>query len=230
LASASWFVVRSFVAYFSGLRLHHFAAERARFVDCDFSRIEVEWLPFFGGASTFVGCNFTGARIADLDRVRLEGCDFSYAKLDGWFTWRADIIGCRFAGPLRRVVFVGHSPDESRRRNDIRGNDFREAEFDDVDFRTGTGIDLDAQLLPSGPEYVRIRSIEIAAQKARAILSAWDDSGRQAEALAAVDRIEKVFAPTSPDVFTTRSFIAEFADDRQLGQEIVGLLTEGPDP
>ena len=71
---------------FSGLRFHSFGAEHCTFVDCDFSGVQVEWLPFADGGSLFRGCSFRGARIGDFGDVRLERCDFEDARVEGWFT------------------------------------------------------------------------------------------------------------------------------------------------
>jgi hypothetical protein len=50
-------------------------------------------------------------------------------------------------------------------RNEIRGNDFRDADMYEVDFRD---IDLDAQLLPVSAEYIRIRDFPTAVEMSKA--------------------------------------------------------------
>ena len=119
-------------------------------MDCDFSDVHVERLPFADAGSLFGRCSFHRARIGDFGRARMEQCDFSEAHLKGWFSFRADVVECRFAGRLEGVVFAA-TDAYGERRNEFRGNDFRDAEL--VDFAFRHGIDLDAQLLPDGRDY-----------------------------------------------------------------------------
>jgi uncharacterized protein YjbI with pentapeptide repeats len=73
--------------------------------------------------------------------VRLERCDFTNADLQGWFTWDADLVECRFGGRLSGVVFNGGDV-EGTHENEFVGNDFREADLDDVAFRLGVDLTL----------------------------------------------------------------------------------------
>ncbi len=205
---------------FSGLQLWAFLADNCRFVDCDFSGISVEGLPFASGGSEFERCRFERSQIGDFGNVRLVGCEFIDAELSGWFTWHADIVECRFSGPLRTVVFEGSSHD-GRSRNDFRGNDFRDADLDDVAFRGG--IDLDAQSLPTGNEYVRLRDVKTRVKRARRELRRLPDMTMREEALAMLDLFARVFTH-EPDVFTKRSFILEMADDESVGLAVLEAL------
>jgi hypothetical protein len=206
---------------FSGQSFFDFGAENCEFVDCDFSRVSVEWLPFADCGARFLRCRFEEARIGDFGDVALIGCDFTNAHLNGWFTWEADVIECRFAGRLEGVVFTASDPD-GRRRNEIRGNDFREADLVDVAFRGG--VDLDAQLLPSGPEYVRIRDLPSALRRARKQVKRWDGDERRS-ALEALDLIGQILV-FQPDVFEKREFLVECAEDARIGERVVAVLAE----
>ncbi len=199
---------------FSGLRFLRFYADDCRFIGCDFSRIKVDWLPFGSGGSLFRDCRFDGARIGDFGDVRLERCQFVDTDLEGWFTWAADIVDCRFAGRLSGVVFNGRD-DTGRRKNEFVGNDFREADMDDVAFRFG--IDLDAQLLPEGPEYVRIRDIH---GRVKAVRGQVEDS---AEACRMLDLVDDVYAGEQ-DVITKREFFVDLADSPEVGERVLALL------
>lgn len=196
---------------FSGLQFHAFSADGAEFVDCDFSHVSVEWLPFGDGA-VFRDCRFDRARIGDFGRVQLDRCQFVDAELTGWFTWEADIVDCRFAGRLQNVVFNG-SDSEGKRRNEFRGNDFRDCDLVDVAFRFG--IDLDAQLLPEGPEYVRLRDLPTRLRKALR-----DAGDREREVL---ELIAAIYANES-DLFKKRGDLAELADEPAVGRRVVELL------
>ena len=204
---------------FSGLRFHSFLTERCRIVDCDFSDVHVEWLPFGDGGSLFRDCSFRGASIGDFGDVRLERCDFTDADLKGWFTWDADIVECRFAGRLSGVVFNGRDL-ESSRQNEFVGNDFRGADLDDVAFRLG--IDLDAQLLPEEPEYIRIRDLPHSAKDARDGVRQWPRPDREA-ARQMLDVLERVYKG-EPDVFTKRAFLLEMSESDEVGERVLGLL------
>ena len=170
---------------FSRVRFHSFYAQDCRFLGCDFSEVVADGLPFASGGSTFVDCRFERARIADFGDVRMERCQFIDADLNGWFAQRADIVDCRFSGRLEKVVFFGR--DSHGNRNEFRGNDFRNAELIDVGFRRG--IDLRAQALPDGPEYLRLDRVERRRRKARRQVSRWRDEGERRLALAIIDGI-----------------------------------------
>jgi hypothetical protein len=141
------------------------------------------------------------------------------AQLNGWFTWDADVIDCRFAGRLEGVVFTATDID-GRGRNEIRGNDFRDADLVDVDFRNG--VDLDAQLLPESEDYLRIRDLSSALRGARAEVGRWAADERRA-ALETLDLISRTF-DFQPDVFAKRQFFVDCADDRRIGERVVDVL------
>ena len=204
---------------FSSLHLWRFYAEGCRFSDCDFSNVRVKALPFASGGSLFERCTFRGARLGDMGRVRLEDCDLTEAELRGWFAYDADIVNCRFGGRLSEVVFSGTDAEE-RRRNDFHGNDFRDAELDDVSF---SSIDLDAQLLPESDLYVRLRHLPSRLTDARAVVASWPDPERRREAESLLDALDNGFAGEE-DVFTRRDFLAELASEHNTGEQVVALV------
>jgi hypothetical protein len=204
---------------FSGLSFWSFTAEDCRFVDCDFSQVGMEWLPFANGGSLFRDCRFDGARIGDFGDVRLERCQFVDVDLEGWFTWTADLVDCRFAGRLSGVVFNGRDAEGSR-TNEFVGNDFREADLDDVDFRD---IDLDAQLLPQGDEYIRLRDLQERVNAVRKAVKTWPQDAARAGAEQMLRLVESVYEDES-DIFTKRSFLVEMADFPEVGEHVRELL------
>jgi hypothetical protein len=204
---------------FSGLRFLRFYADDCRFIGCDFSRVRVEWLPFGSGGSLFRDCVFDGAQIGDFGDVRLERCQFVDTDLDGWFTFAADLVDCRFAGRLSVVVFNGRD-DTGRGKNEFVGNDFREADLDDVDFRD---IDLDAQLLPQGDEYIRLRDLQERVKAVRKTVKAWPQDAARTDAEEMLKLAESVYEDES-DVFTKRTFLIEMADSPQVGERVLELL------
>jgi hypothetical protein len=152
--------------------------------------------------------------------VRLERCQFVDSDLDGWFTWTADLVDCRFAGRLSGVVFNGRETDGSRTNEFVR-NDFRDADLDDVDFRFC--IDLDAPLLPQGNEYIRLRGIQERVEAVRKDVTTWPQAAARADAEEMLRLVERVYE-NEPDVFTKRSFLLEMAHSRQVGERVLELL------
>ena len=158
---------------FSGLTLPKFRARGSTFERCDFSRAVLKEASFsLPPRSVYRDCRFDRAdlRQAQPGLARFERCTFERAKLDGWHGWHADFVDCRFSGRLRNIEFwaapsqdpiTPRTPErfrEAMRRerppNEFRGNDFRAADLENVEFLGG--IDLDAQFLPEGPEYARL--------------------------------------------------------------------------
>jgi hypothetical protein len=123
-------------------------------------------------------------------------------------------------GLLEGVVFAATDPD-CKRRNEIRDNDFREAELVDVAFRHG--IELDAQLLPAGKEYVRLRGLKRRIRRARREVKRWEDATAQADALVALEIMENVFRQED-DVFTKRDFLIGLADSEVNGSRVLKLV------
>jgi hypothetical protein len=158
---------------FSRLKIDFFVAADSTFDRCDFTRSAIAGsLSGAPGRAVFRDCVFDRANLrkAAPGNSRFERCSFDHARLDGWSSWSAEFVDCRFAGPLRKIEFRGISPYEAaaqrrtatidaagsgdRGRNEFRGNDFREADLEQVEFIDG--IDLDAQRLPDGPDYLRV--------------------------------------------------------------------------
>jgi hypothetical protein len=153
--------------------------------------------------------------------VRLEECDLTEADLRGWFAYDAEIVNCRFGGRVTEVVFSG-TDAEARRRNDFRGNDFRDAELDDVSF---SNVDLDAQLLPDSDLYVRLRHFPSRLADARAVVASWPDPERRREAESLLDVIDDVLAGEE-DVFTRRDFLAELVTEHKTGEHVLALVED----
>jgi hypothetical protein len=146
---------------FSGLRLESMTAQGCTFERCDFTRARFHRSSLsFLSQSTYTDCLFdrTDLRVASPGSARFVRCTFDHARIDGWRMWGTEFIGCRFVGPLRHVEFRAHpgsvSAAQPRERNEIRDNDFRGIDMEDVEFLGG--VDLDAQLWPDDPSYVRL--------------------------------------------------------------------------
>jgi hypothetical protein len=120
---------------------------------------------------------------------------------------------------LNGVVFNGRD-DTGRGKNEFVANDFREADLDDVDFRD---IDLDAQLLPQGDEYIRLCDLQKRVKAVRQDVKTWPQGAARTDAEEMLRFVESVYED-EPDIFTKRSFLLEMADSPELGERIVELL------
>jgi hypothetical protein len=68
-----------------------------------------------------------------------------------------------------------------RRHNDFLRNDFRDAELDEVSFEYG--IDIDGQMMPAGPQYLRLDRPRERILRARAIVARWPEDTLRERAL-----------------------------------------------
>ncbi len=174
---------------FRSARFDKFSLGGCLFDRCDFRGLKLDrrLAPLFVALprSVFRDSRFDGAdlRHARLGQSRFERCTFDDARLEDCETEAAEFIGCRFAGPLAGVTFYGAPSsaaakrfDPPRRRNEFRGNDFRDAELLDVAFVAG--IDMDVQRFPDDEMHVRVEDFQRRLAKARAEVNEWYERER----------------------------------------------------
>ena len=185
---------------FRRARFDQFQLGGCLFDRCDFRDLKLDrrLAPLLSALprSVFRDCRFDGAdlRGARFGQSRFERCTFDDAHLEDSHAEAAEFIGCRFAGPLAGVTFHG-APfgaeakrlDPPRRRNEFRGNDFRDAELIDVAF--ANGIDMDRQRFPEDELHVRVENFQRRLPKARAEIKQWYERER-APALAMLKALE----------------------------------------
>lgn len=176
---------------FRRARFDKFSLGGCLFDRCDFRGLTLDrrLAPLFVALprSVFRNCNFDGAdlRRALLGQSRFERCTFDDARIDGSQVEAAEFVDCRFAGPLDGVTFYGAPAgseakrlDPPRRRNEFRGNDFRDAGLLDVAFVAG--IDMDRQRFPDDELHVRVEDFRRRLAKARAeIIKDWYERERE---------------------------------------------------
>jgi hypothetical protein len=146
---------------FSGLEIQSFDAQASVFERCDFSDAKlVDGTMGLPPRSVYRDCRFDRAklRFQDPGVARFEHCSFDHTTIDHWSCSANDFVDCTFVGRFRDVQFSGGmNPTLPRvvpmHPNEFHDNDFSRARLVATDF-TG-GIDLDAQILPHGPEYRR---------------------------------------------------------------------------
>jgi len=194
----------------SRLQVPAFGANGATFDRCDFSRTRLGGTLGYGKGAVYRDCSFVRADLsrAEPGIARFERCTFDNARLDGWFGSQAEFVDCRFTGHLRRVRFNGTvDPPEvaeaiGRERNEFTDNDFEAAELTDVEFVGG--IDLRAQRLPPGPEYVLIDDLPERLRLAEGVVAEWPAGKERTIALDEVAVLRLVYRD-QPSMFRRRN-------------------------
>ena len=165
------------------------------FEDCDFSKAAFHSAQLGRRRSVYRRCAFDGASLRQilgmnsalfmafsLGEARFEDSRFVDAKIRGWLAHDAEFVGCLFRGTIDRCKFFG-TQNYRRwfgllppRRNEYRGNDFRDVEFVWSSFEGG--IPIDEQLWPEGPEYARIDRVHERIARVRPIVATWPEEER----------------------------------------------------
>ncbi len=181
-------------ADYSNRRLMQFGTIGSRLDRCSLKRTDISTAQFGAGRelSEFTECDFDGSRLVGGGGFsRFVRCSFREVDLRNWICFKSEFIDCVFSGRLTQCIFNGTVPERDRswvgrERNEFRGNDFSGAELIDVAFRTG--IDLEQQRLPIGPDYVYVADAEAAIERARKGLVDWmPGTDHQRRALVMVD-------------------------------------------
>jgi hypothetical protein len=119
--------------------------------------------------------------------ARFDTCKFERTSIRKWIGTCAEFVDCQFSGRVETTKFFGRpsgacAQQVDRDSNEFRGNDFHRAALFDVGFVAG--IDLDAQKLPVGDEYVVIRHFHERAIAVRRLIADWQpEERRQSEIL-----------------------------------------------
>jgi hypothetical protein len=191
---------------FSGLVFECFTAERSVFERCDFESATIRYGPLGLRGTVFQDCSFDRADLRGVDpgEARFERCTFDGAQIAKWMTDCAEFVGCRFATRIVDSVFSAAPRNCSgrRTRNEFTGNDFSRAELIDTIFVGG--IDLDAQKLPTGDEYMRITGAPSRLDRARAAVQEWEDPEERRLALAEIEALTR-FAENQNELFVRRA-------------------------
>jgi hypothetical protein len=195
--TAPWVVFKEVTcerADFSRIKFAPFAVDSGAFIGCDFSRAVFLHHSSFGAVNpkerqtVFRDCRFDRADMRSLrnfGNARFELCSFRDTRIEGWRADRAEFIDCVFSGRMYDCRFAGRpwlKPDvTNRKRNEFHGNDFRDVDLAAVQF--AYGIDLDAQMLPDGENYVRLSRPRERVDRVRALISQWPDDAARESAL-----------------------------------------------
>jgi uncharacterized protein YjbI with pentapeptide repeats len=169
---------------FAGLRLDGLKVIESSLSHCAFDDVRARSCSFGEGVrqSVFEDCAFTRCTLVfgAVGHARLVRCRFESSRLENLFGSNLEVIDCAFPGTtLKKSVFHGRIEGTTRIQpqrvvNEIRGNDFSQAELDDVDFRGG--VDLTKQRLPSGEGYIFVadtcKALAIVKELQRSIVDA----------------------------------------------------------
>ncbi|MEV8517146.1 hypothetical protein [Dactylosporangium sp. NPDC051484] len=160
--------------FVAGEPVEDFFASSARFERCTFRGLRVEEFSAGEGtpASEYVDCVFDGLR-ADLlnGRARFVRCSFRDIHIGRVIGRSMSMVDCVWTGVLEEAEFRGRDVGGDGEENEFTGNDFSGADLQQVSFRFG--IDLSAQRLPDGPEYVYVSDLRAALTAAREAANAY---------------------------------------------------------
>jgi len=150
---------------FSNLKLDGFTVIESSLRQCTFEDVRVRSACFGAGVrqSVFEDCVFSRCKFAfgAVGNVRLVRCRFESCRLENLIGTDLELIECTFPSTtIKKGVLHGRFEGLAQVRpqrtvNEIRDNDFSQAELQDVGFRGG--IDLTKQKLPASDEYLFIR-------------------------------------------------------------------------
>jgi len=168
---------------FDGVELEKFTAINSRFKNCTFVDARIRDACWGGGRkrTDYVECRFDGAKFGSISpgNVRFVDCSFKNVRISEFFGWDVELINCKFSGALEKGFLNGRRDQSEvglfeRRRNRIAGNDFSECDLKDFAFRTG--IRLERDKLPSGPQYAFIDDLRSSLEGAKAHVADWDSA------------------------------------------------------
>lgn len=196
---------------FSGAVFDQFVSKGSEFDSCNFSKVRFgrDTYAWIGSdrRTLYRECSFDKADMREVHfgDTRFERCTFRATRMEKWFTSAAEFVDCVFEGALRECTFYGKvnrvlepRMTSDRTVNEFRGNDFSRATLRDCAFRDG--INLDAQRLPTGPDYLRLGSFNRRIAPARAALVHQLRGEELERALRYLHTFETTYAD-QPDVF-----------------------------
>lgn len=180
-------------ADYSGRTYDQFASRGSTFTGCRFdkARLKDAGLGVGTEVSRYLGCSFDGTYLTALGGfARFEDCGFRNVRVTRSSPDYLEFVDCTFEGTitglqlwgapqdganLHAVLTTSYARDGSpppdgledlllRPRNEIAGNDFGAAQLVGVNFRFG--VDLTAQKLPAGDDYLYLPHAEAALTRA----------------------------------------------------------------
>ncbi|MCO1578063.1 hypothetical protein M8C13_20120 [Crossiella sp. SN42] len=157
----------------------------SRLERCKFENLRVRNFVFGSGKkpTEYIDCSFDGSHIRALvpGRARFIRCSFRNVRLEKWLCNEAEFIDCVFTGTLREINFnreldKGARGQLGRKENAYSGNNFSGATLEWVAFMGG--VDLSAQQLPTGEEYLYLPDAAPVLAAAFAEVENWGEADR----------------------------------------------------
>ena len=150
--------------------------------DCNFEGTSAKQVCLGGAGWTpeFWNCSFDNTRLKMIGiQAKFINCTFRNARLTEFTVNPLTLINCDFSGALLRrcQIWGAPTPHQLKNRpfldpvNEVHGNDFSTATFDDTSFRGG--VDLTRQQLPTGQDYAISLDGNAALQRATALVNSW---------------------------------------------------------
>lgn len=183
---------------FVGTSIEHLFARASTFVDCDFTGARLPYVDLgagSGGRVHFVNCRFEETHFVDvfLGDARFERCSFLRVTLNKWRSECCEFVNNVFVGRLFECIFYGRPEGPCSRHTERPMNEFRGNDFRRVDLVETSfrrGIDIDQQLWPESKAYLRLDRMTERLSIARDTVSKWTDPGDRREALLVLDVLQ----------------------------------------
>ena len=201
---------------FSGKEISKFLAVESEFVGCSFEKMKIKNICFGAGdkQSRYINCVFDDSEFSSNvpGIARFENCSFKNIKIKKFFCVDIEMINCRMSGEIIQGNFVGihRDIDGSISVNEFRDNDFTNLKLGDVGF---IGIDLTAQKLPVGSDFLVILNVEDFLTKVKAEIINIKDLGLSNSISNVISMIEMVNEGGNNQLFVDkRSFPKNLQD------------------
>ncbi len=196
---------------YSGMGMKHFGSHGSRFEDCNFSKLRLDSLSFGAGKekSEYINCTFDGSKFFSntlLGRARFVNCSFRNIRSSRFRLSAGDLINCVFSGRMDSTQIWGRTGPKADIYGDfvntIEGNDFSAVDFGDIDFRCG--VDLQKQVLPTGPDYLFIPEAETVLNRAYKDAAILQDLELRRTLLQTIDINLEIVRAGQQDLFVSR--------------------------
>jgi hypothetical protein len=130
------------------------------------------------------------------DSATFVDCDFSFARIANVDFGSSGFIRCRFAGELRDVIFWDRGFETGKPDpNPMEDVDFSKATLRFVEFRR---LNLDRVVLPSSPDHIIVRGYRCVLEHAMRELD--QDPSEEARGLSGALEVELKWIPPARDV------------------------------
>jgi hypothetical protein len=183
---------------FSGRKLSQLTVVSSQLIRCRFEEVKASQVCFGAGGSlsNYEECVFDRMEFGAPapGNARFVRCSFRDVRVRQFIGRFAEFVECTFSGLIENAVFDGRIPKEDqavvhREWNEFRGNDFRNSDLVNVAFRGA--INLDDQLLPSGPSYFYFSNAVRTLKRAREVVLNMKDLEKRRRAMAVLTVLDR---------------------------------------